>query len=68
MTEYIDITATEDRIYNRWGMHPRYFADNNTKEGQEADRDATILELMASDFVIKITEEEIRRKLDDSNS
>lgn len=46
MGKFIDVEATADKIYNKYGTHPVYYSDNRTEEGKEAQTDCIILEMI----------------------
>ena len=50
MGKFIDVEATAEKIYEKYGMHPAYYADytnnNSSKRGQEARTDCIVLEMI----------------------
>lgn len=45
MKKFIDVEATAEKIYNKYGTHPAYYV-NNTEEGKDAQTDCIVLEMI----------------------
>lgn len=46
MGKFVDVEATAKKIYNKYGTHPAYYADNYTERGKEAGTDCIVLEMI----------------------
>lgn len=46
MKKFIDVEATAQKIYNKYGTHPVYYSNDRTEEGKDAQTDCIVLEMI----------------------